>query len=286
MRAEAAVDQAQVPADGENGGQAGERGVDAVVGHGVDMLGPVADGPGERLCLAVVQQPFGHGFGEHALCRPAHADIAFDGAPVGRQGDGMLFGFVVRDRGVHIGGGAADVDHEHGLVGQQGGQPADTGQHGIGRDGTDEPAESRPAREALAADHVLQEHGANRGPRRGGGQFADVGQHVVGHDDGPAGGEQEGQGFLADGRVPGQHDRTGDPVDGKPVGVVQEDAGVAAVGAAGEQEDVRFRRAQGTQAGAVQFAGGHVHDLGPRRQRDPVAGFHADQPLLPDDGQP
>ena len=68
--------------------------------------------------------------------------------------------------------------------------------------------------------------------------------------------------------------------------VVQQDFPVAAVGAAGQEEDVRPGGAQGADGAAVEFAGGDVHDLGTGGQGDAVGGFGADQALLADDGQP
>ena len=61
--------------------------------------------------------------------------------------------------------------------------------------------------------------------------------------------------------------------------------GLAAVGAADQQDDVRRDVAQRGQRGVVQPPGGDVHDPGAGRQRRAVPGLGADQLLVADDGQ-
>ena len=72
---------------------------------------------------------------------------------------------------------------------------------------------------------------------------------------------------------------------GERAGAGQDRLGVAAVGATGEQDDVRLAVADPAQV--VEPAGGQDgHHLAPARQRDPAAGLGGDQLLVADHGDP
>ena len=75
------------------------------------------------------------------------------------------------DDGVHVGGGAADVDDDHvagtrALGVEAAGQQLDAGQHDVGGRAAHHRREVGAGAEVLAADHVGQEHLADRGPGR------------------------------------------------------------------------------------------------------------------------
>ena len=122
--------------------------------------------------------------------RPAHAEVALDRPGHGRRGDDLagevrLLG-VELDHRVHVGGGAADVDDDHvaraRLISPASRQQLDAGEHHVGRRAGDHRGEVGPLAEVLAADHVGQEHLADRRAGRVRGEHADAGHHVVGDD--------------------------------------------------------------------------------------------------------
>ena len=117
---------------------------------------------------------------------PAHAEVALDGA--GDRGGGhhlagqavlgeRVVGIGLDDR-VHVGGRPADVDDDHvagtGQPVDAAGQQLDPGEHHVRRRAAHHRGEVGPGREVLAADHVGQEHLADRGAGRVGGEDADL----------------------------------------------------------------------------------------------------------------
>ena len=121
--------------------------------------------------------------------RPAHAEVALDGAGHRRgrdhlAGEAAVLG-VELDDGVHVGGRAADVDDHHvadarALGVEAAGEQLDAGEHDVGGRAADHRGEVGAGAQVLAADHVGQEHLADRGPRRVGREHADPRHHVVG----------------------------------------------------------------------------------------------------------
>ncbi len=164
-----------------------------------------------------------------------------------------------RDDGVDVGRRAADVDDEHVLAARLG-QHLDPAQHRVGGGGAHELGEPAAAREALAADDVPQEDLADGGARAVGGDLADARQDVAGDGEAPSRRLELGADGVRGVGVAGDHDRGGDPGPGQAAGVVQEDVGVAPVGAADEEDEVGPVGAQGGDVGAGHRPGRDVDD--------------------------
>ena len=127
---------------------------------------------------AVREDPGGHPLGDRGHRGPAHPEVALDGAGDRRGRDDLagqagVLG-VELDHGVHVGGGAADVDH-HDVAGarvlgvEAAGQQLDAGEHHVGRRAADHRREVGARAEVLAADHVGAgtSPGSPRGPSPG-----------------------------------------------------------------------------------------------------------------------
>ena len=125
--------------------------------------------------------------------RPAHPEVALDGPgdrawrrrPRGPGRPRCTGVGVDLDDAVHVGGRAADVDHDHvadaGVrVAEPAGEQLDAGQHDVRGRAADHRGEVGARAEVLAADHVGEEHLADRAPRGVRGEHADPGHDVVG----------------------------------------------------------------------------------------------------------
>ncbi len=174
--------------------------------------------------------------------RPAHAEVALDRAGLRRRGDdvaGQPGGLGIEvDHGVHVGRRTADVDDDH--VPRCRGEHLDPGQDDVGRRSAHDRAEGGATvtrAERLAADDVAEEHLADGGASAGWVQHPDLRQHVRGEH--VRRGDEERADLLGDVGVPGDHDRSAPGGSGQDARGTQEDLGVAAVGATGQQHDVR-----------------------------------------------
>ena len=133
-----------------------------------------------------------------------------------------------------------------------------------------------------------QEHLADRGPRADPGASTPIcGHHVVGQRRTAC--RQPSSSAATSSRastLPATTTGPAPPGAGQRAGAGQQHLGVAAVGAADEQHDVRrgWRAARAGRRG--QAAAGDVHDPAAAGQRDPAAGLGGDQLLVADDGDP
>jgi hypothetical protein len=232
----------------------------------------------------------GHGRGG----RPAHAEVALDRPGHGRRGDDLarqvrLLGIEL-DHGVHIGRGAADVDDDHVARAREippaSSQQLHAGEHDVGGRAGDHRREgwrTWPLAEVLAADHVGQEHLADRGTGRVRGEHADAGHHVVGdHVRRP----RERRLHLGAGVDVARDDHGSGPAGLRQApGRVDDRCGVAAVGAAGQQHDVRCTLVDGAQVVPARDSQ-HGHHSATAGQGDPAAGLGRDELLVADHGDP
>ncbi len=168
------------------------------------------------------------------------------------------------------------------------GEQLDPGEHDVRGGAADHRGEVGPRGEVLAADHVGQEHLADRGPRRVGGEHADPGHDVVRDDVGYAALRQDRceLGLRVD--VAGHHDRPGPAGGDQRPGGGEHDLGVAAVGAAGQQHHVGLAGAHlpGPAVVGTTRHADDVDDLAAAGQRDPASGLGGDQLLVADHGDP
>ena len=280
-----------VPADSEHRG----RGRDAHVVRRVDRVGGqvrrvVVPQPGRLVQRLVGLEHTGRHTGlDGGDGAPAHAQVALDGARHRRRRDhlasqrGVLR--VKVDDGVDVGGGAADVDHDH-VAGQRRGEHLDPGEHEVGRGAAHHRREVRAGAQVLATDHVGQEHLADRGPCGAGGEHADPGDDVVGEHVRRGRRGQEPRDVLPGVDVAGHHDRRRPARPGQHPCPGQQRLGVAAVGASDQQHHVGPAGEQSRQRVGVGGQGDHVHHLAAARQRDPASGLGRDQLLVADHGDP
>ena len=111
------------------------------------------------------------------------------------------------------------------------------------------------------------------------------GQHVVGrHDRAPRPSSSPHTSSRAS-VLPATTIGTRTPRRGEPSGVVEQHLGVAAVGAADQQDHVRPCRSKLADRGRRQLAGRDMDDPGAGRQPDAVAGLRGHERLIADDGQ-
>ena len=129
------------------------------------------------------------------------------------------------------------VDDEHVAVGGVG-QHLHAPQHDIRGGRLHHLHELAAAREVLATDDVVEERGPDGGAGALGRDDADLRKDVVGDLEAAACRGQQLGDLLRRVGVARHHDRRGDPHAGEALGVVQQHVGVAAVGAADEQDDV------------------------------------------------
>ena len=220
---------------------------------------------------------------------PAHAEVALDGAGDRDGGDHLpreagVLG-VQLDHGVHVGRRAADVDHHHVtgtgvLLVEAVREQLDRGEHHVGGGAADHRGEVGPLRQVLAADHVAQEHLADRGACGVRGEHPDLRHHVGReHVRRPRPVEQRGHlGLGLD--VPGHHDRARPGRLGQGPGTGQQHLGVAAVGPADQQDHVGAAAGELLQRRRGESATGDVHHPAAARQRDPAPRLRGDQLLV------
>ena len=150
---------------------------------------------------------------------------------------------VELDDGVHVGGRAADVDHHHvagtGCSASSPRQQLDAGEHHVGGRAADHRGEVGAGAEVLAADHVREEHLADRGPGAVGASTPIRGTTLSAS----TCGDRRPQDLAPPRRWrrrcrPPRPGRSSRPRPA-PRAAVEQHLGVAAVGAADQQHDVR-----------------------------------------------
>ena len=195
---------------------------------------------------------------------------------------------VELDDAVHVGGRAADVD-DHDVAGAGARQAAASSSTPVSTTSGVAPCTMRdevgPAAEVLAADHVGQEHLADRGPGADSGARTPIrgttlsAQHVRRRRRGSSATSSRASTLPATTTGPGQPAR-------RARGRGQDDLAVAAVGAAGEQHDVRARWRGGRRGRRHDSRPRHRHHLAAAGERDPAAGLGGDQLLVADHRDP
>ena len=113
----------------------------------------------------------------------------------------------------------------------------------------------------------------------------DARQHVGGDHVPPPGAGEEGSHPVGGVGVAGHDDGRGEPPPCQALGVVEEDVGVAPVGAADEEDEVGCRGAQGGDVGAGHRPARDVHDLRTGGQPDAVPGLGRHLALVAHDRQ-
>ena len=186
--------------------------------------------------------------------RPAHPEVALDGAGhrggrddlAGEPALGQRRVRVDLHHGVHVGGGAADVDHDDVArpwsAAESARQHLDPGEHHVRRRASDHGQEVGTAAQVLAADHVGEEHLADRGPGAVRREHADPRHDVVGDDVGDAGSARTAVTSTRASTLPATTTGPRQPAATEPPRPLEQRLGVAAVGAAGQQHDVRSGR--------------------------------------------
>ena len=180
--------------------------------------------------------------------RPAHAEVALDGAGDRGGGDDLAgeaaLGYlgVELDDAVDVGGGAADVDdHDVAGAGCSSSRPRASSSTPVSTTSGVAPrtiaGSRRRGAEVLAADHVGEEHLADRGPGAVGGEHADPRHHVVGqHVRAPS--PRIAATSSRASTLPATTTGPRQPASTSARAAREQRLGVAAVGAAGQQHDV------------------------------------------------
>ena len=167
-------------------------------------------------------------------------------------------------------------------------QQLDAGEHDVGRRAGDHRGEVGALAEVLAADHVGQEHRADRGTGGVRGEHADAGHHVVGDDVRVV---LQCLFYLGPGvHVAGDDDGAGPAAGDDAPGRIDDHLGVAAVGPARQQHHVRPGRVpQAAPERCVRHTtrcGDDLDHAAAAGERDPAAGLGGDQLLVADHGDP
>ena len=235
--------------------------------------------------------------------RPAHAEVALDGAGDRGGGDDLagqpvlgerVVGVELDDR-VHVGGGAADVDDDD-VAGARGASSRPRASSSTPVSTTSGVAPRTIAVKSARAERCLPPITWARNISRiaaraeAGREHADLRDDVVGeHVRHVPGGQDRGH-LVARVDVAGDDHRTGPARADEVAGGAEQHLGVAAVGAAGQQHHVRLARPHHEGPGDPPRADdGHADDrdhLAAAGERDPAAGLGGDQLLVADDRDP
>ena len=243
--------------------------------------------------LVRADQPFGHCRVDHSRSVPPHAEVALDGARAPHHLDDLatqdgVLALWRHDR-IDVGGRPSDVDDQHvadpldacGAVGEH----LDTRQHRVGRRGPHESREVGARRETLAADHVTDEDLADRLASRLGVEPPDDRQHVGGGVDGLPAVAQQRRDLVTDVDVAGGDDGHPQLARGQRCRVVQQDLGVAAIGAADQQHDVWLVVQQLAHPTDVERPTGDVRHACTGGQTHAVPGLGGDDALVAHHGR-
>ena len=193
---------------------------------------------------------------------------------------------LARGHRVDVGGGAADIDDQQRpqarLAAPALGQKAGPFQHRRRRRHQHRVEHCRRPVDSLGVDDAFHEHLADGGAGGLDVEPAEFGHDVFGHHDRVAGGFQQGGGFIGGLAVAGDDDRAPVRAFGELGGVAQDHAGVAAVGAAGQEDDVGGKGLDLGHVAPGQSIGEGAGQPGPGAQGRLAGGLGGQFPDQPD----